>query len=345
MIVRMNVGFKVTVIIPIYNSDKFLEEAVESVLNQSIVDSTEIVLVDDGSTDNSYGICKKYSDKYSNIKLLTGENRGVSVARNRGLEEATGKYIFFMDSDDTIDKDFLSSSYEIAENNNSDFVVLGNYFSSRIRHNLLVFPTWAMFIKKSFLDNNKDIKFPEGIQPCEDGLFSHQLLSITDRVSCNTKAVYNYRQHEEQNHVRIDDDSWKVLKDIPKWFDILEKFYEKHNLLPKKAMYLAKFVEHEPFELRYLGMNLDDSQKDFLHKIIKEFFHRKVSLYLSSDANKYLTKKFLYFLKAESFKEFEDYRARIEKEKEYYSRMLEKIPIKFIRGSFQRKLKRWYVKK
>jgi len=265
---------KISVVIPVYNSDKFVGEAIDSVLNQSAV-KVEIVLVDDGSTDGSYAVCKQYADKNANVKLLTGENGGVSVARNRGLEEAGGEYVFFMDADDTIDRDFLRTSYEVAEKNGSDFVVLGDYFAHRMP-NPPAFPTCAMFLRRSFLEACPDIRFPEGIQPCEDGLFSHQLLAVTDRVSVNPKAVYHYRQHEDQNHQKINSDCWKVLKDIPKWFDILEGFYRGRNLLPEKALHLALFVHHEPFDLRYLRMPLDGQQKDFLHRIIKGFFCKNV---------------------------------------------------------------------
>jgi len=295
---------KISVIVPVYNSEKFIGETILSILDQTFSD-VEIILVDDGSTDGSYGVCKQYADESPNIKLLSGENRGVSAARNKGLDEATGKYVFFMDADDTIDREFFRSSYKVAERNDSDIVVLGDYFFYRLP-NPSAFPAWAMLIRKSFLDANKNIRSPEGIQPCEDGLFSHQLLALTDKISANRNAVYHYRQHQAQNHRTINNDGWKVLKDIPKWFEILENFYREKALLPRKAGHLALFLEHEPFGLRYLGMNLDDPQKSFLHGIIKDFFSEKVAPYLKPSDRKHLGSVFLHFLEAENIKEFED---------------------------------------
>jgi len=92
---------KVSVIIPVYNAEKYLHKCVDSVLNQTL-DDIEIILVDDGSTDNSPAICDDYERKYNNIKVFHKENGGVSSARNVGLDNATGEYVGFVDSDDYI---------------------------------------------------------------------------------------------------------------------------------------------------------------------------------------------------------------------------------------------------
>ena len=97
-----NSNIIVSVIIPVYNVEKYISEAIESVLNQSLID-IEVILIDDGSTDNSLLICEQFLQKESRIKLLKQKNSGVSNARNNGLNLAIGKYVFFMDSDDTID--------------------------------------------------------------------------------------------------------------------------------------------------------------------------------------------------------------------------------------------------
>ena len=98
---------QLSIIIPLYNTEEYLERNLDSLLKQDL--EKEIIIIDDGSTDQSYVIAKKYSDKYSDIKLIQQENSGQSVARNRGLEIATGEYIFFCDSDDYVDTNSLKN--------------------------------------------------------------------------------------------------------------------------------------------------------------------------------------------------------------------------------------------
>lgn len=298
----------VSVIIPIYNSGKYIEEAIRSVLDQTLED-IELILVNDGSTDESADICLDFFNKNENVIFLDQKNSGVSIARNNGLQKAKGEYVYFMDSDDTIDKNFLKSSFEIAKIENSDIVVLGDFFCKRISR-VLVLPTCAQIIRLDFLNQCPEIRFPKNIQPCEDGLFSHQLLTLTKKVSLNPSAIYNYRQHEEQNHVRINRDSWKVLNQIPTWFDILENFYSQYDLYKTNAYQLGLFMEHEPFEFRYLEMNLDDEQKKKLFDLIHDFMKKNVFPYLKEKDKRKLSLNFIYFLKSENHLQFDKFYKR-----------------------------------
>lgn len=109
---------KVSVIVPIYNTEKFLRSCLDSILNQTL-DDIEIILVEDCSTDNSYKIASEYAQKHTNIKLIRqAKNSGVAAARNMGLNSATGKYISFVDSDDYIQSNMLEKMYEACEKNN-----------------------------------------------------------------------------------------------------------------------------------------------------------------------------------------------------------------------------------
>ena len=106
----------VSIIIPIYNCEKYLKECIESILMQTLK-KIEVILIDDGSTDNSLKICKLFQSKDPRIKVIHQENVGVSKARENGLKIATGKYISFIDADDYIKEDFLEKLYnEIREN-------------------------------------------------------------------------------------------------------------------------------------------------------------------------------------------------------------------------------------
>ena len=112
----------ITVIIPVYNREKYVNRCVDSVLAQKDV-TTEIILVDDGSTDKSPEICDSYAAKHDNIIVIHTGNHGVSHARNHGLDIAKGRYIFFLDSDDSIVDDALSSLKAALESHNADYAV------------------------------------------------------------------------------------------------------------------------------------------------------------------------------------------------------------------------------
>lgn len=117
---------KVSVIIPVYNVEKYLGECLESVINQTLTE-IEIICVDDGSTDNSLDILYKYAIKDARVKnVMLRANYGLSYARNRGMEVAEGKYIYFLDSDDYIKEETLEELYELAEKDNTDIIVFGS---------------------------------------------------------------------------------------------------------------------------------------------------------------------------------------------------------------------------
>lgn len=115
----------VSIIVPVYNAEKFLRECIESVLAQSFT-NWEVLLVNDGSTDGSGEICRHYSELDKRIKLITKPNGGLSSARNAGLDKAVGKYVFFLDSDDELYPHSISCLYDIAENYNVALVA-GRY--------------------------------------------------------------------------------------------------------------------------------------------------------------------------------------------------------------------------
>ena len=184
---------KVSVILPVYNVAPYLDETFQSLIHQSLRD-IEIIAVNDGSTDNSESIIRKYQQQDSRIRLFSQENKGQSAARNLALQHAIGQYIYMMDSDDILtDSDALKTCYEYADKNKADFIFFdGESFSEagvdRISRNTkrthlfdenkkyegehllnMVLDTqthncvvWLLFIRKVFLDQT-GLKFYEGI--------------------------------------------------------------------------------------------------------------------------------------------------------------------------------------
>lgn len=113
---------KVSVIVPVYNVEKYLKRCLDSLINQTLSD-IDIICINDGSKDSSLQILEQYAQKDSRIVIYNQENSGLSVARNTGLEHASGEYIGFVDSDDWVDLDFYEKLYNSAQNNNADIAV------------------------------------------------------------------------------------------------------------------------------------------------------------------------------------------------------------------------------
>ncbi|MGN1326481.1 MAG: glycosyltransferase family 2 protein, partial [Clostridia bacterium] len=144
---------KITVIMPVYNVEKYLEEAIDSVIYQTY-QNLEIILIDDGSTDNSGNICDEYAKKDSHIKVIHQENKGLSGARNTGLDIATGEYIMFIDSDDIFPKDACEKMLKFMEEKDADYIV-GNYTNMSEEGEI-----W----EKPIFDTNKYVEFRLSIE-------------------------------------------------------------------------------------------------------------------------------------------------------------------------------------
>lgn len=125
----------VSIIVPVYNVEKYLERCIDSLVNQTLKD-IEIILVDDGSTDSSGRICDEYAKKDKRIKVIHKENGGVSSARNKGIEKSKGKYIMFCDSDDWIEHNMLEILYDNIEKKKTDIIFSGFYGDLYIDNNL-----------------------------------------------------------------------------------------------------------------------------------------------------------------------------------------------------------------
>lgn len=135
---KMDSKVKISVIIPVYNIEKYLKKCVDSVLHQSFEDY-EIILINDGSTDNSFEIVNDYAKQYPDkVIAYSKENGGLSSARNYALDRATGEYITFLDSDDYLDSDYLERLYTAAKENDSDMVCSGQKKVDADGHTLAV---------------------------------------------------------------------------------------------------------------------------------------------------------------------------------------------------------------
>ena len=287
-----------SIIIPIYNTEKYLEECIESVLTQTFTDF-EIILVNDGSSGNADEICQKYKQKDSRIKYISKKNDGVAIARNTGISIATGEIIYCIDSDDSIKETFLAEICKAFDDSDCDFLAVTPWKIDNTE-TIGCLQTWAFAVKKEFLDKYTDVRFQEGYQPGEDGLFSHKLIVLTNKVSILKSDGYNYRINTESSEHNLN--TKKLLRDIPKWFEILTDFYNKYNLWESKKYHLLFFIQNEPFgRLRRLESNIWLEKLQLSQAIL--FFIHKNHLTEGINFEKFLP-LFQLYLKSKSHLEY-----------------------------------------
>lgn len=215
----------VSIIIPVYNVEKYLEECLENAVKQTF-NAIEIIAVNDGSTDSSLKILERYAQKYDNIQIINQQNQGLSRARNIGLKHVKGKYVYFLDSDDYIDLNMIEECFELAENKNLDIINFDaqvfyesgfesdfnpdynrsdilesaiytgeDFYQYIISKNAYKAPVWLSFYKVEYL-KKFNLTFYEGITH-EDELFSAQAFLLANRVMYYPKSYFNRRVRKE----------------------------------------------------------------------------------------------------------------------------------------------------
>lgn len=206
-------GVQLSIIIPVFNGEDYIERAVNSIYQESISE-IEIIIVDDGSTDRTFELCQMLALNRTNISVLTQSNRGVSIARNKGLSRAAGDYIWFVDADDYIEPNTISCVLKIAKESNLDLLQFGfniisakNNVAKSLRvkgSKILPFPEylsegyfkgvlWQSLIKKSCIDG---AVFSDNVRLGEDGLFFMSIFKNIKTAKRIELKVYNYCQND-----------------------------------------------------------------------------------------------------------------------------------------------------
>lgn len=272
---------KVSVIVPVYNVEGYLEKCLDSLVVQSLKD-IEIIVVNDGSTDNSLEIAKKYEDKYSNVlKVYSKKNGGLSDARNFGLKYAKGKFVAFVDSDDYVKDDMFLKMYNYAIKNDLDVVVSDtiiktdssedvlksnlNYSTDVLKNYVIAYPMACIrMIRKDVL---KDFEFKKGIF-YEDLEAMPSLVLRTSKIGFIDYAGYYYVQRAG-SIMKQQEFNPKLLN----IFDVLE--INKKRLIskyPEEVEYL--YITHllRSATLRFLGYKDSNDCLTRIRKIMKEEF-------------------------------------------------------------------------
>lgn len=208
----MNSTPLVSVIVAIYNAEKYLRRCVNSLVNQTLHD-IQILLIDDGSTDNSGAICDEYAAKDSRVKVFHRSNHGVAATRQFGLEQATGIYVIHADSDDWVDLDMYEKMYQVAENEQADMVI-SDYVeehkgksihraqkpsssdSNAVLADIFTFLYGACWNKLIRLEaiRKYNIDFVENVNFGEDKIFNVRLLQHPIKVAYCPNVLYHYDQ-------------------------------------------------------------------------------------------------------------------------------------------------------
>lgn len=197
---------KISIVVPVYNSIKYLDRCINSILKQTFLDF-ELILINDGSTDSSFSVMKKYETD-SRVKCYSQKNKGIAATRNRGIDLASGEYIMFIDNDDYIKEDYLMHYVTKIEEDESD-VVIGNY--QRVLDNgkvlvethlvdgdwskYMIVAPWAKLYRLSFI-KRYNIKFLNS-NIGEDIYFNMQVMNLTKNISIIEDNGYQWFYNEK----------------------------------------------------------------------------------------------------------------------------------------------------
>ena len=275
----------ISVIVPVYNTEKYVTECIKSILAQDY-ENFELILVDNNSSDNSYKICEKFVKQDKRIRLAQTKKPGAGMARNKGIEEARGDFIAFVDSDDIVSANYLSvlvsgiadnadlscvkytnfSDKAIFKNSSSDSKLISNTEATRqlLLGKLLAGPVCKLYKRKLI----GDLRF-EPYSVAEDFLFNYNYLKQCEQISLNSSALYGYRRNENSltksafKESRMD--GLTVMEQIAK-----EENYSEESIIRlfMEAYFILESLDH------YKQLKDYPSQVSECKKIIKQYRKR-----------------------------------------------------------------------
>lgn len=268
---------KVTIVIPVYNSEKYIAKCLESVLNQTYKDF-EILVINDGSKDNSKKIIDEYAEKYpEKIKAIHQENKGVSITRNNAIKMVKTEYIMFMDNDDFIDKDYIEVLVENIEKEKYDVVISGyrrpNENGKILKtmkleneewSKMMILAPWAKIYRTNYLVEN-NIEFLNN-NIGEDVYFNLQAMLISNKIKIIDYVGYNWFFNTKSV-------SNTIQKDITK-IEVFKLLNECYNVLKEKGLLEKKYELIEMHFIRYIIWFISFSTKRIDKKIIDDYYDK-----------------------------------------------------------------------
>lgn len=275
---------------PVYNNEKFISEAIDSLINQ-IFDDIEIIIIDDGSTDNCPQICDDYAKNDSRIKVVHKENAGMGVAYNLGMDMAQGKYIGFLESDDFTEKHMYKDLYDIAEEFDAQ-VVKSAWFEYNTKNSfadknwqMIEFNSWQVFSPKErpwiitkqpsvwsaiyrtdYLRNNGIRYLETPGASYQDVAFTYKAILSADKIVVTSNAYVHYRLDNENSSINS-----KEKADAIFWeYEEVDKFFASHPEIKEWAN--EDKLVRQYFDYSWNYNRIDDSLKpQFVEKARKKF--------------------------------------------------------------------------
>lgn len=249
---------KVSVVIPVFNTSKYLKRCLDSVCNQTLPD-IEIICVNDCSTDNSLSILKEYSQKDSRIKIIDlNKNKGAAAARNIGIKAATGQFIAFVDSDDLIDLNFYEKLYtqaiaqgadvakgtlRIYDNNTGTSIIeqWANLNPHIRRHKAYFFFTFTTAIFKTSIIKENNVHFLEGLVYFEDPFFTIMANIFIKKIAI-VSSVYYYYTNNPDSSTRTKDIDIKYPQAVVKGAKLILQLLKKHKVEKRHYIIVCSYV-------------------------------------------------------------------------------------------------------
>ena len=281
----------ISVIIPVYNGEKYIRKCLDSVINQTKKE-IEIVVVNDGSTDNTESIIKEYKDK--RIKYFKNTNHGIGYSRNFGVSKSSGKYIMFLDSDDYIDKDECKLLYEKCLEDDLDISIcdfykvynndlievnLGDFKSSSLKDNPDIITEflnpWGKLYNKKILTDNK-IKFVENLK-YEVTPFVIETFCNAKKIGKVNKALHYYVIHGNSETTVRDEKCFDILKIVVKIRKYTkDKEYLKDKIDKLTVRILTNYtIQQRMQKNKKIGMKFIDEAFSYLKKEVPDYKNNK----------------------------------------------------------------------
>ena len=300
----------ISIIIPIYNAKEYIKECADSIVNE-ITEQMEVIFIDDGSTDSSKEVYDKYKD-IKEVKIIKQENHGVSYTRNRGIEEATGKFIMFVDIDD-----YLKSGWsKILLNNieeNDDYIIISKSISNQeyekeeilkgclgigeieLNNSRIMSPSSKIY-RKEFL-KKENIKFAEEVINGEDMLFNFETIIKAKNIKYLNTSIYIYRKNMQSATNRFNK---KVIESEIAFHNKLHEIIEKNLDYSWKEN--ERFITLNGIYICFLNYSLcrDYNKINEIKKLIEE--NKVYTEAIMQSKNNKNKKIFFYFLRTKKYR-------------------------------------------
>ena len=286
----------ISVVIPVYNKEDYLEKCLDSVINQTYA-ALEIILINDGSTDRSPLICQEYADRDSRIRFIDKDNQGVSITRNLGIYLSKGEWLYFLDSDDFLDLNAFEVLMNVAKSTNADVIYFGcrgyelgkvvgerkpkayrEYVNLKLfLNNTKLSPAsaWLNFFRREVVLKSK-VTFNMNLKHNEDALFVYSLYCHTKKIIVLDKVLHNVvvapnSVSRKPIKVRVLEDNLLFLSELCRYVrkrGLIEDFKQEINAISKHTFVLALYFKdfsNYKFDIQKKYRDLYSANKDIFY--------------------------------------------------------------------------------